>query len=144
MSIMPVKIILEGIKYSVEVLNFTFFIYEEAIQTGIMAFNLAIDQGNTEIAGEMLREVVITGNNNMQGLMINYGISLVPSWSAFAMYGLAIDHLNGHWSKILSDMEIAEQNGILKQYIQDWKKKHHAVFYVREGFPGFTGRGAGE
>jgi len=144
MSIMPIKIILEGIKYSVEVLNFTFFIYEEAIQTGIMAFNMAMEQGNTEIAEEMLSDTIVVANNGMQGLMINYGISLVPSWSAFAMYGLAIDHLGGYWSKQLNDMKIAENNGLLDQYIEAWKKNNNAVYYVREGFPGFTGRGVGE
>lgn len=144
MSIMPVKIILEGIKYSIEVLNFTYFIYEEAIQTGIMAFNMAIDQGNTELAEEMLLEVVGPANDNMQGLVIAYGIAMVPSWMAFAMYGLALDHLQGYWSKQLSDMKTAENLGLLDQYIQDWRKKNNAVSYVREGFPGFTGRGVGE
>lgn len=144
MSIMPVRILLEGIKYSIEVLNFTYFIYEEAIQTGIMAFNMAIDQGNVELAEEMLLEVVQPANDNMQGLVIAYGIAMVPSWMAFAMYGLAIDHLQGYWSKQLSDMKTAQNLGLLDQYIQDWRKNNHAVSYVREGFPGYTGRGAGE
>lgn len=137
MSIMPVKIILEGIKYSIEVLNFTYFIYEEAIQTGLMAFNTAMEQGNTKLARECLDGVVVPANDAMQGLVLAYGIRMVPSWMAFAMYGLAIDHLSGHWSDELWHMEKAEEHGILDDYIQDWRKRNNAVHYVREGFPGF-------
>ena len=80
--------LLRGAQYTLEMINFTMFIAEEAEQAACSGMSLAVQGDCLHLAQRMSDEVVGAGNSKIWEIIVMYALGFSPTWVSFYCFML--------------------------------------------------------
>ena len=75
--------LLRGAQYTLEMINFTMFIAEEAEQAACSGMSLAVQGDCLHLAQRMSDEVLGAGNGKIWEIIVMYALGFGPTWVSF-------------------------------------------------------------